>query len=80
MEQDKPAPALSRPKFQSLKGLQPKWNVYLILFVRPPIVVSIPKRVTAKVEQERRVIGIAPLSVSIPKRVTAKVELMVVEI
>ena len=37
--------------FQSLKGLQPKWNPRLSTALRLFVDVSIPKRVTAKVEQ-----------------------------
>ncbi len=59
--------------FQSLKGLQPKWNI------DPKTtevlqLVSIPKRVTAKVELEAIGCDEFQQLVSIPKRVTAKVE------
>ncbi len=39
-------------KFQSLKGLQPKWNGKWEVEMETAGRVSIPKRVTAKVEPE----------------------------
>ena len=41
---------MAKLKFQSLKGLQPKWNPVIRAKVLASERVSIPKRVTAKVE------------------------------
>ena len=60
--------------FQSLKGFQPKWNSPLLSRKFMIDLVSIPKRVSAKVEPGASQIIRMPSSVSIPKRVSAKVE------
>ncbi len=60
--------------FQSLKGLQPKWNVVSATAADAGDSVSIPKRVTAKVELGNTKTKEKSNVVSIPKRVTAKVE------
>ena len=64
---------LSRFEFQSLKGFQPKWNCRCDHVAVSPDLVSIPKRVSAKV-QHREVALRTQQVVSIPKRVSAKVE------
>ncbi len=46
--------------FQSLKGLQPKWNASTTQFSGGDPGVSIPKRVTAKVERSRDSLSLPP--------------------
>ena len=60
--------------FQSLKGFQPKWNRVFYQGIPAVVCVSIPKRVSAKVEHGGREAFVDKGQVSIPKRVSAKVE------
>ena len=65
---------MERSAFQSLKGFQPRWNLSEVLVAFEQSDVSIPKRVSAKVEPGILKGSVIFGRVSIPKRVSAKVE------